>query len=555
MALVDDALFALFPDADLGLSRAFEQRGRRTPAFETVSSATFKYEGRTEEIAKAVLDEQRREMLGQERQRMRQGVAEQLERASEGISFDFYSNTAAAGLEPVLSETPFGGHTQTATLGVGGGAGGRMGGRFRGRSARNELSGPPESPTAYWNASLITDPETGIAKVTVPLPAREARWRLAAHGVSADHRFGDAAATTVTSSPFVLDLMAPEVASIGDKLRVRAEFFAKEAPEVATAISFELRASRAGETQVLRTESTLPRGAGRARVTFPALDALSAGGADRAPLAIEVSAMFDGPNGDVQTLVARHEVFTRPAGYLVHKTAGGSTNDMAAFDLELEATERELALVLGRAPADWLIELARGARPGLWPLRMSGGCRVIPGAREHAASLLGVAHVLQAVGDAGGLDPRRLAALGQRADGLIAALVSAPNAAAGWSARRGGSIDAETTARGLVGLLEAQRAGRTVPSQLLDNVAAVLQTALSSERNDRRRAWILWALAKSGRTDDLALGRMHRERARPRSPRRRRPGVRSRRREQGAHGARSGRSRDGLRCECGHRSR
>lgn len=513
LSLIDESLFGLFADRTPSLKKAFGSQGKRTPSFETASSATFAYEGHTAKIAQAILDEKERVAQEDQKQAMRGGVVRALSGARES-RFQFESN-----LLPQSADMEFEGQSLSDSIAVGGGGGGKFGGRFGGgknlRAGGRSRTGPPESTTAYWNAGVVTDAATGAVTIKIPMPAREASWRLAAYGIAKDHRFGQAKTVTSTSSPYVLEVHCPTLVSVGDEPRVRAEIMVESSFEAATPVTFELRATCSGKVNVLRAEALLEAGASRATVTFAPLEPVAAGAGRRgnessSGIDLVVTAMVDDASGQVKTLSAKRGVGVRPSGFVVHRTESGSTQDLAAFDLTLEAEDRELVLVAGASSAQWLVNAMASTDQWL----ASRGCRIIDGPREQAATLFGVASILRAAGATGGLSAGQAAALGKRADQLIASLVSPDGIESGWGAHRTAAPDSETTARVLVALVEAGRAGRLVPAQVLEAGASQLEGALTNERDELPRAWGLWALSATGRPNDLALGRMHRERAR-----------------------------------------
>lgn len=506
VSLVDAGLFALFPDSSANLAEVFAGRPTRTPSFKTGASSTFDYRGRTEEIDKAILEEAERSAARRERQAMSDAIGDALE-ASEAIPV---ANAASPFDSLDVNFEPS--ESRNRVLGIGGGAGRKMGGRFGGRSRTKKSlasrrNGPEDNPTAYWNAAIVTDSDTGEATVVIPMPPREARWRLRAQGVTRDHRFGEAESETVTSAPFVLDVTAPPIVFVGDAPRVMAQLFAAAPASADTSIQWELRAKALGGDQVLRAESLLSKGESRCSVTFDALAPLPG---TSAAASLFVSATFETADGE-SVLTDSREVRVRPSGIQVFDTAAGTVADLEAVVLEVEGSDRELTLSAGASASAWLVDEALSSAA----LRVLAGSRRILGPRELAASLFGAASILNAGAAAGGLPGPERDRLLERCHGLVSTLVARRAKSGGWPASFASTQpDAAATAQVLVALNEAQKAGVETPQESVERALGILNNSLGSERDAERRAWILWGQAAGDRSgEDLALGRMYRERA------------------------------------------
>lgn len=506
VSLIDAGLLALFPDRSKNLEEVFAGRPARTPSFKTGASSTFEYRGKTEEIDQAILDEAARDAARLERQAMGDGIADAFE-STEGIP--------AASAAPTFNsfDLELDEHeSQNQLIGIGGGAGGRSGGQFGGRSRKKKSApprknGPRDNPTAYWNAAVVTDGTSGQATVTIPMPPREARWLLSARGVTADHRFGEAESETVTSAPFVLDVTAPSTMFVGDAPRVMAQLFASTPAPKDTKVQWELRAETPGGNQVLRGEGLLAKGKSRCSVAFEALKPVAE---SSAAMRILVSATVDAATGE-SVLSDASELRVRPGGIQVFDTAGGTVTDLEVIVLDAEGSDRQLTLSLGASASAWLVYEALASQTP----RMLSGSRRISGPEELAASLFGAASILNAAGAAGGLSEPERSRLQGRCHSLVSGLVARRADGGGWSTSFATTRpDAAATARVLVALNEAQKAGIETPRGSVERARGILEESLANERDAERRAWILWGQSAGDRVgDDLALGRMHRERA------------------------------------------
>ncbi|QDV08536.1 MG2 domain protein [Planctomycetes bacterium Poly30] len=529
VALVDRALLAAYPDRSSSLEDVFGIRGSRTPAFVSAASSTFRYSAITKEIDAAILEEGRRAEAAAALDDMRLNVGQALEEAEDApmAAFDVEGLEFAPSPAPSMRK-----RMSSAAQGAGGGAGGRHGGRFGAAMAGGAVAPEVglENPTAYWNATILTDVH-GVARITIPMPRLEASWRLRVAGVTVDHRFGTHESAIVTRSPMVAVLDAPPYLREGDEPQLRGVLTLETPLEADATVDFELivtgpvgapdssGAIEAPRASVQRGKSVLRAGESRLAYTFEKLAPVSAGGG----LKLEFSAAIaGGPEGAARDI---RGCAVRPAGYLLRDTAAGRLTSETAVDLELNgAAPVELTLVAGATEAQWLVDTALGRGMG-WravpgdasPMNRIRG----QGALAIASQLYGAALLLEAAGRTGGLAPATIAALGARCDGLVGALVSRVGADGGWSRDAGcwrgraeETSDSQTTARAILALAAARRAGRVIPKTIWGGGLAIAETKLSAASNDEERALLCWALESGGKGNDLVLNRLHRERAR-----------------------------------------
>ncbi len=76
--------------------------------------------------------------------------------------------------------------------------------------------------TAYWKARVVTDPQTGRAEVTVPLPDNLTTWVVRARAVTQDTRVGEATAEVMVNRPFFVRLHTPAFFTAGDRVTLQA---------------------------------------------------------------------------------------------------------------------------------------------------------------------------------------------------------------------------------------------------------------------------------------------------------------------------------------------
>ncbi|MEM8712332.1 MAG: alpha-2-macroglobulin family protein, partial [Planctomycetota bacterium] len=521
VALVDEALLRAFPGRTETLSQTFAIQGSRTPSFLGGASAGFTYEGITSEIDEAILEEGRRADARAETDRMRDSVGLSLEELDEemlestlgGPAFSVVAKSAARG--PAMGDS--------SMLAMPDAAGGRRRGRMNKKPARPQAT--PEvdlgSPTAFWRANLETDAD-GVARVTLPLPELNTTWQLDVAAASLEHRFGEAKEIIVVSSPLVAVIDAPTYVSEGDAPRLRAEITLDAPAEKETSVELELRVSGLADEgeeprqSVQRATVTIPKSASRAAHAFDALAPIGSVGG----LEVELSASAPGMAN--ATASARRGVLVRPRGYHVADSKAGRLTQETKVRLELGSSQvdgdsLDLTLIAGATEAAWIVRAALegdASRDRLMRAR-SGSALAM------ASQLHGVAELLDAAARSGGLNPASTAGLRTRASGLVGALAGRAEEDGGWERDSGvwrtsstrASSDPRTTARAIVALALAQRVGVGVPSTTLEKAIRFATGALSSADSDDERAHLAWALEVAGPGADIALGRLHRERA------------------------------------------
>ncbi|HKP52311.1 MAG TPA: Ig-like domain-containing protein [Chloroflexia bacterium] len=69
--------------------------------------------------------------------------------------------------------------------------------------------------TAFWRATISTNKE-GVAQVAVPFPDNLTTWRLTAHAITGDTRFGSKAETMLVTQPLLLRPVQPRFLTTGD---------------------------------------------------------------------------------------------------------------------------------------------------------------------------------------------------------------------------------------------------------------------------------------------------------------------------------------------------
>ncbi|MBL8863796.1 MAG: hypothetical protein JNK02_17535 [Planctomycetes bacterium] len=507
LAVVDEALFDLFPDATPPLARVFDRAERGTHAVRTAASCTLEYEGSTVAIAQ--------EVLLAERERLAQADWALQRRKLEGDEF-FAGRAPALGAPapatgaPAAEEQREDAKSKDAEGGrrVGQGARlGRAGGRAGAGPGAPATPAPPETETAYWTGALLTGPD-GTATAEFDLPGQSTRWRASARGVGPETLVGEASASFRTRSELFLELRAPLALVEGDRPRLIARVHNQTGATGSLDLTLFVTAGERDDSFSAQVEL------GAHPVVehvFELLDALPACGT----LALRLEAA-GAVGGTPRALAAERTVPVRPFGLEGAATASGPLLSDAVLELEIDSsrtwTSRVLEIELGSSLQRMLVGEALGASFGI---ARSAGCLPPRTIADAAAELYGITRVQELVAAAGGSSddaPRLLA----RAVNRIAELVAAQREDGAWPWTRGENAPAhpETSCLALAALGRAAAAGLQVPPQTIGAAIAYLNGAFrgAGQQDDELKAQILWALAIAGQDPFEGLNRLHRAR-------------------------------------------
>jgi len=502
LALVDEALFALFPDRAPKILEFFQKGAVRRAMFRVAGSSGFRYEGRTRGVVKAFLEEEARKGRQADEKKQLEGLRKEL---AAGRRDKRYRGPAG--------EVPPGGRDPADTPppeAPGGPAARPDAPKARwGREVEDQLARQPEArrevPEAgFWLPAIVTG-DDGTAEVEVPMPGTTTKWRLTARGVSVETLVGEASAGVVTRKEFFVTIKAPASLSERDNVRVLARIHNLSEAEGAAELTLTVRGGPALDHTLLERRATarIDRQGG-AEVLFEAFEVPPELG-----LEIRVSARL----GDRMDAIAR-PVVVRPWGVELVDHGGGTARSDAAVGLELPADRpyrsRWLTVTVGPSLERAVIEMALGT-----PIRHRGAPP--PRFGGHAASdLLAVVRALEYARAVGApvLDHERLR---RRARALVGTLVVTQGQDGGWS--HGGQAHKDEfalTARACWALSAARKAGLVVNANTLARAKEHLKNLFRSlQANDNDgKAMILHALSTSGDAEFAHANRLYRERTR-----------------------------------------
>ncbi|HWE40679.1 MAG TPA: alpha-2-macroglobulin family protein, partial [Isosphaeraceae bacterium] len=358
--------------------------------------------------------------------------------------------------------------------------------------------------TAYWNPSIVTDPQ-GKAKVTFRAPMALSRYEFNARGVTgSDTLVGQTSAELVVKKDFFVDLKVPPALTQGDRPRFQARVHHVGATG---AVALRLAAYAGGR------ESVYPRtldvkADGVDEVLFEPFD-VPEGDTVRLTLSAELGGVKD-------ELVA--EVPIRPWGVQALASASGTASDDANVFVGLPAGRSyegpEMLITVAPSVRRMLIELALGRDYSILLAENASRAALrtifppIPNTTaDRASDLLAATSALSYLRTVRAGSAPEASRLTDRIRGLVAELVALQNEDGGWpwvcvggrepANRRPRPSDRMTSARVVWALASAEPLGLLTDVKVLDQAAAHLEGEFArlSGADRETRAVLLHALS------------------------------------------------------------
>ncbi len=519
LALIDEALFAAFPDRTPAILDFFQRDATRYAEFRLVSTCGFRYAATTRSVVKAYKDEQDR--LARRDKENRNLAKLQADLSVSGLTRGRTKSSIALGPPPTTATTLPGSafsldarqvpESSDEKLVPANGVRPKAADRIFFRSGRPTDDADPqprrEMPEAgRWLPAVVTD-ATGKAVVEIPMPETTTQWRLTARACTVETLVGQATANVITRKDFFVAIKVPQILQEGDKVRVLARVhnltdYAGPVELTLTLLGGDEMTAKLVER---KTKATIKANTS-AEVLFAGVEIPLA-----AALKLQVTAKA-GKHADALATV----VPVRPWGLEFADHGGGVATGDAAVTVQLPDkrtyASKWMTVTVGPDLKRAVIDLALRQRPE--PI---GRCIMpppYPGGSFAGSDLLAVTSALRyakAVG-APRSDYERLRA---SARSLISALVVSQRSDGGWSWTGGkGSTDWAVTAMSFWALSDAYRQNVGVNPDTLNKARSYLNntfTRLAATDNDAK-AVVLHALSVAGGADFSHANRMHRER-------------------------------------------
>lgn len=486
LALVDEALFAVYKDSYIHINDYFQKGLRRKAAMRTASSCTFEYMPITRRVVQEILDEKRRLIIEAE--------------AFSQHDLDSGATTESSvlrkrRLRPTIRNS--------------------VGRQRRAVAANYDKPQVREESTyaGYW-IGVATTNDAGLATVTVPMPEKMTKWRLTGRGSTIDTLVGQVTVNAMTRQNFFLDVRTPSIVTEGDDIRV--------------AVQLHNRTDYEGDAEVqlkLSVDGSETAHGDHKRTTISANDStelifdsfsVPAGsfytGLNQSKLTVEVTANA-GALGDG----LRRQVPIRPWGLEHMDTRSGTATDDRTVYVELPSAQRYtrkgMTINIGPSVTRLIYELALNHRPR--PFQSGSIRRSVMMPSDVGSDLLAAASALRYQEKVGGnpSDNRRLL---NRARTLVNRLVTTQNEDGGWNLIGGtAGSNPRVTARNLWALTTTRDSGAAVDDQSIVNAANYLKAAflqINHENENLTKAFSLHALSTVGEVDFADANRLYRRR-------------------------------------------
>lgn len=485
LALVDEALFAIYKDGVMNINDFFQKGLRRHASMRTASSCSFRYMPTTRPVVQEVLAEERRLLIEAEALSLEDIDSE---KTAERV-FSRKRRVQPSVRKPVIRE-------------------------MRPRVPTYDEPKIREESTyaGFWIGTVITD-DAGLATVTVPMPEKTTKWRLTARGSTVDTLVGQVSVNAVTRKDFFLDVRTPSFVTEGDELRlgVRLHNTTDFKGDADVQITMSVDESQPVYRDHRRTTITARDSAEIIfdRFTIPSgkLHASS----NPSQLTIEATATAGSLSDGI-----RRTIPIRPWGLeytgTQSGTAAGNRTVYVQLPSDLRYTRKGFTVNIGPSVSRLIYELALDHYPRPYQIGSVRRPLIIPS--DSGSDLLAVASALDYQKKVGGnpIDSRRLLT---RSMTLVNRLVTTQNEDGGWSLVQGaaGSND-RVTARNLWALTTTRGSGVAVDDQTIANAVHFLKTAFAQtdKNGEDTKASILHALSTLGDVDFAHAYRLYRRR-------------------------------------------
>ena len=485
LALVDEALFAIYKDGVMNINDFFQKGLRRRAAMRTASSCAFHYMPTTRPVVQEVLAEARRLLI-------------------EAEALSLADIDAANTTERVVSRKR------------------RMRPSVLKRAMRERRPNVPtydepqvreESTYAgFWIGTVTTD-DAGLAIVTIPMPEKTTTWRLTARGSTVDTLVGQVSVNSVTRKDFFLDVRTPAFITEGDEIRlgIHLHNITDYSGDADLQITMSVDESQVVYRDHKRTTITAKDTAEIIfdRFTIPSgkLHASS----NPSQLTIEATAtagsLSDGVRRTIPIRAWGLEYTDTQSG-----TAASNRTVYVQLPSDLRYTRKGLTVNIGPSVLRLIYELALDHYPR--PYQIGSVRRPLVISIDSGSDLLAVSSALDYQKQVGG-NPTDNSRLLARAMTLVNRLVTTQNEDGGWSLIPGaaGSND-RVTARNLWALTRTRGSGVAVDDQTIANAVIFLKTAFAQtdKNGDDGEASILHALSTLGDVDFTHANRLYRRR-------------------------------------------
>lgn len=501
VALVNEALYSLYPETVPAILDFFQSGARRNAEFRVASTCGFYYAARTRAVVKSITEEK-------ERIERRQKEMVQLERLRNeggyGLGADMFARrggkkgdkldiempgimpqpTAVPGQPAVLDEAAE--EAQFENVTIAGGESNKPESDAKKNGEGKDMAKPRKEvmSSSRWISPVITNAE-GKAEVKIPLPESTTEWRLTARGCTKAALVGQATSSLITRKDFFLELKTPVMAQEGDTMRFLAKIHNLTDHEG----EVKLQLMVAGIKTAVSNKTVTIKGQSVTECIFDGSDI---------PLAKSIKLTASAKSGKLSDAL-EIELPVRPWGMEFAGSAGGvstgNAHGLVSLPEGLKYSRQELVVSLSPSVDKTLMDFALRGGGGSTADALLAAVSALDYATEHDAR------------------EEDIRILYERAQSLVVSLTATQEDDGRWLWN--GGHDLYLTCRTYWALALASKAGIPLQPDLLGKAQTNLTTAFSklgASDNDNK-SMILHALSVTRKADFAHLNRIYRERA------------------------------------------
>ncbi len=504
LALVEEALFSLYPDTTIPITDFFSEGTHRDARMITMSSCTFRYEPMTRKVLKELLEEAERLAIEEaQADRKKQVIAE----LGDKVALDAYAMEPSEVTSLAQMRRAVRAKAGTAEAGMEEEKREMLMPSVAGRGDYASMAPPlrKEFPEAggYWLPIVVTD-ATGKAKAKVIMPDKITQWRITSRGCTIDTIVGQTTINTITKKPFFVEIKLPSIVTEGDVIRVPVRVHNLSDYEGNVSLTLKMTIEERSVTD--QKQVTIKKN-DNIEIVFNGMTILAGRSAQ-----FEITAKA----GNITDAVIR-TLQIRPWGveYVDNKSGVSSGSESIFLQLpdDQKYTSKQMTIIISPSVNRLVFDMATGH---LLYRDVTFASKIIPIPGDMGNDLLAIAYAIDYLKKIGGniTDSKMLM---DRARNLVSSIVSTQNADGGWTwigTIRGVESDISTTSRTFWALAEARKQGIIVNPQTMEKAVAYLKSAFAKvDQNDNdAKSIILHALSTVNEADFAYANRLYRNR-------------------------------------------
>ncbi|MFA6449816.1 MAG: MG2 domain-containing protein [bacterium] len=337
--------------------------------------------------------------------------------------------------------------------------------------------------TAYWRAQIVTGPG-GVADVQFTMPDTLTTWRLTSRGVTRDTSVGEARYKVIARKNVIIRLETPRFFTQGDKVNITAVIHNYLETEKATQAVLNVKGLKLLESNT--KELDIPAG-GEVRVEWLAI-------AESPQSAWITAKALTNEESDAMQLTIPVLPHGSPGG----DAAAGEVAEKSEFVLNLPAKHidgtEKLTLTIAPSLTSGMFDIFE------YLAGYPYGC-----VEQTMSRFLPDVVIAEALQRAGRPLTGKLTELPKMVKDGLDRLADMQHSDSGWGWWKSDETNPYMTAYVIFGLSQAKRSDYQVSDDMYKNGIGALRILLGKEKNINTKAYMLFALAEAGGTNEREL--------------------------------------------------